>query len=223
MTALLVIFTVLAFVGADFLKLYIKRRRGLVEVPAAAPVRAFSPVQLPSGLFVADNHSWVRLTETGELRLGMDELLTQSLGDVDQVTLPRPGTEIRRGEVFATIRRLGHEIPVVSPVDGTVVAANEMLVAHPFDAAKDPYGNGWIASIWPTDHAESLRDLRVGERAAAWMKNEMQRLSDFLTMRAAPNLAGATLSDGARPIVGVLNALDDGARQEFMDEFLKLD
>lgn len=223
MTALLVIFTVLAFVAADLLKLWIKRHRGTAEAPAPMPVRAFQPVQLPSGLFVADNHSWVRLTETGELRLGLDELLTQSLGDVDVVTLPRPGTEIRRGEVFATIRRLGHEIPVVSPVDGTVVAANEMLVAHPYDTAKDPYGNGWIASIWPTDHAESLRDLRVGERAAAWMKNEMQRLADFLSMKAAPGLAGATLSDGARPIVGVLSALDDAARAEFVEEFLKLD
>lgn len=223
MTALLVIFAVLAFVAADLLKLYIKRRRGLAEGPAAQPVRPFAAMQLPSGLFVADNHSWMRLTETGEMRVGMDELLTQTLGDVDRVDLPKPGTEVRRGEAFATIRRFGREMPLVSPVNGTVVAANETLVAHPYDAARDPYGSGWIASIWPSDHAEALRDLRVGERAAAWMKNELRRLTDFLSMKASPELAGATLADGAAPIVGVLSALDDEGKDAFVEEFMKLD
>jgi len=221
MTALLVIFAVLAFVAADLLKLWIKRRRGFAQAPA--PVRSFHAIRLPNGLFVGNNHSWARLTETGELRLGLDELLTQTVGDIDSIVLPRVGREVRRGETIATISRLGHDIPVTSPVDGTIVSANDSLTSRPFDIASDPYGNGWIANVWPTDHTEALGGLRVGERASAWLKNEVQRLSDFLSMQASPGLVGATLSDGATPIVGVLSALDDQGRANFVVEFLTID
>ena len=117
MSAILVILMVVAFFAIDALKLYIKRRRG--ETPAAEPIKTFSAVRFPKGLFLADNHAWARLTELGELKVGMDELLTQALGKVDEVEVMPVGTSISKGDTLAVVTRLGHKFQVTSPVDGS--------------------------------------------------------------------------------------------------------
>ncbi len=144
MTAILVILMVVAFFAIDALKLYIKRRQGIV--PEAAPVRTFSSIQFPKGLFLAENHSWARLTELGELKVGMDELLTQAMGDVDKVDVMPVGTHLRKGDPLAIITRLGHKFQVTSPVDGTVVNANDNAENNPQSVNRDPYGQGWLAT-----------------------------------------------------------------------------
>ena len=220
MTAILVILMVVAIFAIDAIKLSIKRRRGEVAVPEAVP--SFSAVKFPKGLFLGENHSWARLTELGELKIGMDELLTQALGFVDEVEVVPAGTRVRKGDRLATIHRLGHKIEVTSPVDGTVVAINDNAVNEPYGVHQDPYGRGWLATVWPTEHTEALRDLKVGERAAAWLNHEVQRFTDFLVARTSPEMVGALAADGAHPLVGAACSLDENGWKEFEQEFARI-
>ncbi len=217
MSAILVVLLVVALISIDALKLYIKRRRG--EVPAAAPVPSFSSIQFPRGLFLAANHSWARLTELGELRVGMDELLTQALGEADEVDVMPVGTRLSKGDPLAIITRLGHKFQVTSPVDGTVVAANENAERNPHTVSRDPYGRGWLATVWPVEHNEALRDMTVGDRAATWLSRETQRFTDFLTVRTAPEMIGALAADGAHPVIGAACSLDQEGWELFESEF----
>ncbi len=220
MTAILVILMVVAIFAIDALKLYIKRRRGEVEAPAAVP--AFSAIRFPKGLFLGENHSWARLTELGELKVGMDELLSQALGFVDEVEIVPAGTQVRKGEHLATVTRLGHKIDVTSPVDGTVVAVNDNAINEPYGVHQDPYGRGWLAKVWPTEHTEALRDLKVGERASSWLGHEVQRFTDFLTERTNPEMVGAVAADGAHPLVGAACSLDEEGWKAFEKEFTQI-
>jgi len=170
MSAILVILLVVTLIAIDSFKLYLKRRRG--EVPAVEPVATFSSIQFPRGLFLADNHSWARLTELGELKVGMDELLTQAMGNVDEVDVMPVGTRLNKGDTMAVITRLGHKFQVTSPVDGTVVAANDNAEHNPHTVTNDPYGRGWLATVWPVEHNEALRDMKVGDRTLYYHSNE---------------------------------------------------
>ncbi len=220
MTAILVILMVVAVFAIDALKLYIKRRRGEVEVPEAVP--AFSAIRFPKGLFLGDNHSWVRLTELGELKVGIDELLSQALGFVDEVQIVPSGTSLRKGDHMATVTRLGHKINVTSPVNGTVVAVNDNAVNEPYGVNQDPYGRGWLATVWPTEHTEALRDLKIGDRASAWLGRELQRFTDFLTARTSPEMMGVLAADGALPLIGAACSLDAEGWDAFEKEFTQV-
>ena len=197
-----------------------QRRKGIV--PEAEPLPAFSSIRFPKGLFLADNHSWARLTELGELKVGMDELLTQALGDVSKVDVMPVGTRLAKGDPLAVVTRLGHKFQVTSPVAGTLVAANENTEVRPDSVNQDPYGRGWLATIWPVEHNEALRDMRVGDRAATWLGREVQRFSDFLTVNTSPDLVGSLAADGAHPLVGAACSLDEEGWRLFQEEFASI-
>ncbi|NOZ78778.1 MAG: hypothetical protein GXP48_06320 [Acidobacteria bacterium] len=220
MAAVLVILTIVAFVAVDAMHLWLKRRSA-EAVTGVAPVKAFAGVRVPRGLFLDDAHSWARLTESGELNVGVDEFLTQALGGADRVDLPEPGTRVERGQTLATVWRQGRKLEVAAPVSGRVVATNETVAYHPESVEADPYGSGWLARLWPVDHAEALKGLRVGERAAKWLEREVQRFAEFLSQKTSPELVGVMLPDGAHPVVGAALNLDDAAWQEFQDQFAR--
>ncbi len=221
MAAVIVLVSVFFFLSIEAIGLLVKCRRG--EAPEPAPVRAFSSVHFPQGLFLGEGHSWARLTEAGEFRVGADEFIAEALGGADRVELPAVGTTVKKGAPLAVIERLGRKFLVPSPVDGTVVATNETVARVPGALEADPYGSGWLAAIWPTEHGEALRELRVGQRAVKWLEREIQRFTEFLAQRTTPELVGATLPDGAHPVVGAAMVLDDEAWKEFQREFAPTD
>ncbi|MCK5377849.1 MAG: hypothetical protein KAJ78_00540 [Acidobacteria bacterium] len=218
MVVVVVLVSLFIFLAIEGIGLMLKRRQGVVEeVPQ---VTAFSDVQLPKGLFIDEGHGWAWLTETGELRLGADEFLSQAVGAVDRIDLPSVGAKVAKGEPLVSFHCQGREISLNSPVNGTVVATNETVINSPSALQRDPYGSGWLASVWPVEHTEALKSLKVGESAVAWLENEVQRFVEFLARRTSPELVGATLPDGARPVVGSALALDDEGWQEFRSEFV---
>jgi glycine cleavage system H protein len=217
MTALLVVLTVVTIVGVDILRLWLRRRQA--GAAAVAPARAFSPVSVPRGLFLDRSHTWVRLTESGEMRVGIDELLAQALDGADKVELPKAGTELQRGQRLAVLWRRGRKLEVVSPINGTVVAQNRSLVQLRSGLLNDPYGAGWLVAAWPTEHREALRELSVGEAGRRWLEREVGRFVDFLSARTGHATMGMALADGAVPATGCALALDDEAWGEFQEEF----
>ncbi len=218
MVAILVILTVVAFVAVDALRVW-RKARGLRTAGATEPVQAFAGVRVPRGLFLDSAHGWVRLTESGELKVGLDEFLTQALGGADRVDLPEAGTQVRKGQKLATVWRLGHRLDVVAPVSGRVVATNDTVEYRPDVLGADPYGSGWLARIWPADHSDALHGLKVGNRAAAWLMDEVQRFAEFLSRHTETALIGATLPDGAHPVIGAALTLDEDAWKEFERDF----
>ncbi len=223
MVVSLVIFTFALFFLVEGIVWALNRTAGPREEQAAPRqvLRPFGEIHLPRGLFVADNHAWVRLSESGEFRVGADEFLAEALGGADRVELPEVGAEVRKGESLAKIWRHGRVLALPAPVDGTVMQVNARLAEHPEELGEDPYGNAWVAAMLPVEPTEALRELRLGERARQWLAREVQRFVEFLARRSAPQLVGATIPDGARPVIGAALALDDEGWREFRREFVE--
>ncbi len=219
MTAILVALTALFFIGINILSIRWAKRRAMEDLAPAAP-HPFAEVHFPCGLFLCRNHAWARLADSGELKVGADELITQALGGADRIELPKPGTSVRRGDPLATVWRLGKRLTIPSPASGTVVHTNEALRENPSAFGLDPYGLGWLVTLWPVEHMETLKELKVGERASKWLEREVARFTEFLSHHTAPPLLQDVLPDGAHPIVGSALTLGDGAWKEFQREFL---
>lgn len=218
MTAVLVVLTIIVAVIIDVV-IVARRERHVAAAVAERPGPMREPM-IPQGIFLGPAHAWARLTSEGSLRVGLDDFLTQAIGKADAVTPVPRGTEVARGDTILSIRIGSRTLAVPSPVTGRVVEVNDRVASQPWLVGRDPYGAGWCVGIWSRDIKEALRPLRVGAGAAAYLREELGRLIDFLLGRAAP-AAAPVLADGGMPFVGAVRKLDDSGWRSFEDAFCR--
>jgi len=217
MTLLIVIAVIAAFLAYDGIRIYIRKRKSVVQdVPEFKPFRS---VEMPLGIFLDRSHLWVRLNDSGEFRIGLDELVLQAVRDIDRLELAPSGTRVRKGDQIGTLHAGGRAFSLKSPVSGTVISENDAATSSARTLYEDPYFSGWLIKVWPTDPKESIKTMMIGEAAKKWMQREIQRFADFLSMRATPAI-GHAMADGAKPVSGALLSLDERGWNDFQGEFL---
>jgi len=192
------------------------KKRHTTETPVVQPMRA---PRAPFGIFIDSAHSWLRMMSDGSLRVGIDDLLADSVGTIEGVDVPAPGTKVERGETLMTLRVGKRQISIPAPISGEVVAHNDAAQSSPVTMTSDPYGLGWVLSLRTADHKEAFKPLHVGNGAIAFLKTEFSRLADFFT--SAGNSPVPVMADGGVPQRGAVAELDDAQLEKFQDAFLK--
>lgn len=116
-------------------------------------------MNVPDDLRYTSDHEWVRL-EDGRIRIGITDYAQDALGDVVFVQLPEPGAKVEAGTSFSEVESTKSVSDIYAPVAGTVVEVNGELADSPQRLNEDPYGEGWICIIEPSDAAavEGLLD-----------------------------------------------------------------
>lgn len=108
-----------------------------------------------------DDHLWV--DPRGEsLRVGMDPLGVETSGTLAQVAFSDVGASVTRGEAVGSIEAEKFVGPIVAAVSGTVAATNPAVLTDPGLIERDPYGEGWLYEIVPTEPGE-VAELLSGE------------------------------------------------------------
>ena len=107
-------------------------------------------VDFPSDLKYTEQHEWARV-EDGRVRVGITDHAQDALGDVVYVDAPEVGTEVTGGEPFGEVESTKSVSDIYAPVSGTVAEVNARLVDEPQLVNSDPYGDGWMIVIEPTD------------------------------------------------------------------------
>jgi len=119
-------------------------------------------------------HFWISMIGADRARLGLDALGVETSGTIAQLAFLPVGEQLKRGEAFGSLEAAKFVGPLVSPVSGTVVAANDAVVADPALVERDPYGAGWLVEVSMTDPAE-LRDLISGRDVVpVWFAGEVE-------------------------------------------------
>ena len=111
------------------------------------------------------SHIWVRPLDDGTVRLGMDSLGVETSGTLAQFSFEAQGPDLRQGQSLGTLEAEKFVGPLAMPVAGRVVAVNDAVVADPGLVHRDPYGEGWLAVVDPTDLAADLERLVQGREA----------------------------------------------------------
>ena len=108
---------------------------------------------IPDELRYTAEHEWVR--QGGDtVRVGITDHAQEALGDIVFVTLPEIGTEIEAGESLGEVESTKSVSDIYAPISGEVVARNDVLDARPELVNADPYGDGWMIEVRPTDPAD---------------------------------------------------------------------
>jgi len=107
----------------------------------------------PDDLKYTAEHEWVREGEDGVLRVGITSYAQEALGDIVFVTLPAVGTDLTPGQPVGEVESTKSVSDIYAPVPGTVLATNDALDATPELVNSDPYGEGWMFEVRPSDPA----------------------------------------------------------------------
>jgi len=107
----------------------------------------------PDDLRYTKEHEWVR--QDGEvIVVGITDFAQDALGDVVYVDVPEVGTKVSAGEPFGEVESTKSVSDVYAPVSGVVVDRNGALADSPELVNEDPYGEGWMITIEPTDRGQ---------------------------------------------------------------------
>jgi glycine cleavage system H protein len=106
---------------------------------------------VPEDLTYTAEHEWARSEPDGSVRLGITDFAQDALGDVVFVSLPDVGAQVSGGQSLGEIESTKSVSEIYAPFDGEVVARNDELDARPELLNSDPYGEGWVVTIRPTD------------------------------------------------------------------------
>jgi glycine cleavage system H protein len=116
-------------------------------------------MEFPEDLRYSKEHEWVRV-EGDRLRVGITDFAQDSLGDVVYVDLPEPGTGVESGRAMGEVESTKSVSDVFSPVTGTIAERNALVADHPELVNEQPYGDGWLVTIDPSEagQADGLLD-----------------------------------------------------------------
>jgi glycine cleavage system H protein len=109
-------------------------------------------MNVPDELRYSTDHEWTRV-EDDRVIVGITDYAQDALGDVVYVDLPAEGATVEKGGVLGEVESTKSVSEIYAPVGGQVVAVNSALSDGPERLNTDPYGDGWICAIVPSDRA----------------------------------------------------------------------
>jgi len=101
----------------------------------------------------AKSHEWAA-KDGDEFVVGITDYAQDSLSDIVYIELPSVGDTLEKSEMFGVVESVKTASDVYMPVGGEVVAVNDALEDTPELVNQDPYGEGWLMRIKPSDPAE---------------------------------------------------------------------
>ena len=147
--------------------------------------------KIPQGDYLHRGHTWVKIEEDSEVRVGLDDFALKLLGPPDTIVPPLVGKAITRNKAQITLNRGENSARVLSPVNGVVTAVNPKIRKEGKQAAQNPYANGWVLRVHAPDLRADLKELMIGDETEHFLKSEIEQVH-----KAVEDVAGPLATDG---------------------------
>ena len=104
-------------------------------------------------LLYTKDHEWANFKDN-EVVIGITDYAQSQLGDVIFIEFPEVGVELTLGDAFGEVEAVRAVSELYAPISGTITAVNEELEDFPDIVNSDPYGNGWLIKVSPSNPEE---------------------------------------------------------------------
>jgi CheY-like chemotaxis protein len=181
------------------------RRKDRLERQMKPTVRLLTPsikeseskheFNVPAGVFVSQNHTWVNVELNGMARVGIDDFARKIISKIDAVELPKPDKEVKKGETLFSIRKNAQTIDIASPVSGKVTVVNTEHAEHPEWVGSKPFELSWMCCVEPSNLADELQSLKIGADSISWYKKEIDRYGEIVREMEVPGTEASGKGD----------------------------
>ncbi len=128
---------------------------------------------LPEDLYYTKDHTWARVEDDGTVTIGLDAFGAKAAGTIEFIDLPMEDDEFEIGEAFGSLESAKWVGGLLMPVSGTVIEVNEDVEDNLSILAENPYGEGWLIKVKPTNLKDDLKVLTHGTDVGPWLKKDI--------------------------------------------------
>jgi glycine cleavage system H protein len=117
-------------------------------------------MKFPEAVKYTKEHEWVRMDENVCV-IGITDYAQSELGDIIYLDINQDaGSDVSRGDTIGSIEAVKTVSEIYSPVSGKIAEVNVSINDNPAIVNTDPYGEGWIIKIEPSnpDEVSGLMD-----------------------------------------------------------------
>ena|SRR3989338_3366031 len=100
-----------------------------------------------------DAGQWFQVEED-LLIIGISGELSETVGEIVDITSPEEGDRVNKGEEIIHIAGSDDDFSIISPIDGTIVEVNDTLENNLRLLKKDPTHQEWLVKIEPEDEED---------------------------------------------------------------------
>jgi|TARA_B110000879_G_scaffold19318_1_gene23559 glycine cleavage system H protein len=111
-------------------------------------------MNIPTDLKYTKDHEWIRLESDGSVTVGITEFAQGELGDIVYVEIETEGETLDQEEVFGTIEAVKTVSDLFMPISGEILSFNIELEGAPETVNANPYSDGWMVKIKPSDRSQ---------------------------------------------------------------------
>ncbi len=129
--------------------------------------------EVPENLYYHKEYLWAKV-EGDKVKVGLIDFAQKQLNDIVYVELPSAGDEITQNEPFGTLESVKAVSDLIAPISGTIESVNEELESKPELLNEDPYGEGWLLIVAPTNLDADLKNILNFDAAVEWHKELAQ-------------------------------------------------
>jgi len=131
----------------------------------------------PDDLKYEKNHFWARV-EGDLVVMGATEFISKQAGEITYVGLPEPD-DCAQSKPIGSIESGKWVGRIYAVVSGAVAEVNEALEDEPEKINEDPYGEGWICKIKPSDlTVELARRMAPDASFTKFLVDELKKIEE---------------------------------------------
>jgi len=125
------------------------------------------------GYHYTEDGIWASVEGT-RVRIGITDYVQRTGGDVAFVDLVKEGTAVEMQAEIGTLETAKTTISLHSPISGVVEQINAALIGKPDLVNSDPYGNGWLAVLVPSNLQDNMKALMNAEEYFQLMLKKLE-------------------------------------------------
>ena len=218
MSILFVLLTFLLVVSVNYLWFRPPQALAVAARPSLHPSAPLMSNQagfsIPQNYSFHPGHTWVLRESNEDVRVGLDAFTADLVGKIDRIEVAKSDRWVRQGQKLMTIYGDGFSFDLVSPIEGVIMHVNQDVVQNPALVLRDPYKDGWIATLKAPDFNTNQRNLMQASMVAPWMHYNQTRLNGEIA-----KLNPALAQDGGVPVSGLLQRVPAELRQRIISDF----
>jgi glycine cleavage system H protein len=119
-------------------------------------------MEAPEDRLYSQHHLWVKL-ERDQAVIGITDYAAEEIGEVDYIELPEPNDTVSKERTFGALETSKAITDLICPISGVVLDCNILLSESPEMVTDDPYGDGWLMVLQPSDPDEWDDLMKAGD------------------------------------------------------------
>ena len=127
--------------------------------------------EVPESLYYSNDFEWIKI-EGDSVRMGITDYAQKQLREIVYAELPDVGTEVEQNEPYGTLESVKAVSDLVAAISGTVEEVNSEVQSKPEILNEDPYVQGWLVIVKPSNLQEELANLMDFDKAVEWHKKQ---------------------------------------------------